>query len=312
MSTDAQILPTPGAAPAMALAAGKPEARRMKRGRPLRFQPRLPGALWNDVLGERPVGGRIRAIRRISTAILFTLFCIPIQAVLLKLPGSAKNSFPRFYHRTLCWLIGLKLRVIGTPCQQPRTLYISNHSSWLDILVLGATLDARFVSKAEVADWPLIGWVSKLGRSVFVSRNRGRTGSEAQELRARLEAGDSIILFPEGTTSDGARVLPFRSSFFSVADAAERIQPLAVVYDRLGGLPLGRKDRPLFAWYGDMETGSHAWTLLRRTGARVTLVLDEAFAPDAAPDRKALAARLGRSITETAAVLRQNREVGKA
>ncbi|WP_431302878.1 lysophospholipid acyltransferase family protein [Sediminicoccus sp. BL-A-41-H5] len=310
MSTDAQILPSP-ANPSM-VAEAKPQARRMKRGRPLRFQPRLPGPLWNDVLGERPVGGRLRAIRRISTAILFTLFCIPIQAVLLKLPGTAKNRFPRFYHRTLCWLIGLKLRVIGTPCQRPRTLYISNHSSWLDILVLGATLDARFVSKAEVAEWPLIGWVSKLGRSVFVSRNRGRTGSEAQELRSRLEAGDSIILFPEGTTSDGARVLPFRSSFFSVADAAERIQPLTVVYDRLGGLPVGRKDRPLFAWYGDMETGSHAWTLLRRTGARVTVVLDEPFAPDAAPDRKALAARLGRSITETAAVLRQNREVVKA
>ena len=312
MSTDAQILPTPGSAPPRPLVEGKPQARRMKRGRPLRFQPRLPGPIWNDVLGERPVGGRLRAIRRISTAILFTLFCIPIQAVLLQLPGTAKSRFPRFYHRTLCWLIGLKLRVIGQPCQQPRTLYISNHSSWLDILVLGATLDARFVSKAEVAEWPLIGWVSKLGRSVLVSRNRGRTGSEAQELRARLEAGDSIILFPEGTTSDGARVLPFRSSFFSVADAAARIQPLTVVYDRLGGLPLGRKDRPLFAWYGDMETGSHAWTLLRRTGARVTVVLDAPFTPDAAPDRKALAARLGRSITETAALLRQNREVVKA
>ena len=240
------------------------------------------------------------------------MICIPVQAVLVQFPGPAKNSFARFYHRSLCWLIGLRLRVIGTPCQQSRTLYVSNHSSWLDILVLGATLDARFVSKAEVATWPLIGWVAKLGRSIFVSRNRGRTGSEVQDLRARIEAGDSIILFPEGTTSDGARVLPFRSSFFSVADAAEHIQPLAVVYDRLGGLPVGRRDRPLFAWYGDMETGSHAWRLLRRTGTRVTVVLDESFAPGAVPDRKALAARLGRSITDTAATLRQNREVSRS
>ncbi|MDB5413115.1 MAG: 1-acyl-sn-glycerol-3-phosphate acyltransferase [Rubritepida sp.] len=301
---------TPAAPMAVpAIATGKPAPRRMKRGASLRFRPRLPGQIWNDVLGDRPLGGRFRALRRIFCVLVFTLFCIPVQAVLIQLPGKGKNHFGRFYHRTLCWLIGLKLRVIGTPSPETRTLYVSNHTSWLDILVLGATLDARFVSKSEVAGWPLIGWVAKLGRSVFVTRSRGRTGSEAQELRARLDAGDSLILFPEGTTSDGARVLPFRSSFFSVAGAASRIQPVTVVYDRLGGLPVGRRDRPLFAWYGDMETGSHAWRLLRRTGTRVSVVLNEGFAPDAMPDRKALAARVGRAVTDTAAALRQNRDV---
>ncbi|MBB3897337.1 lysophospholipid acyltransferase family protein [Roseococcus suduntuyensis] len=286
-----------------------PGARRLRRGRPLRFRPRLPGPIWNDVLGERPEGGRLRAMRRMATALVFTLLCMPIQAVLLLLPGPAKSAFPRFYHRTLCWLIGLKLRVIGRPTGAPRTLYVSNHSSWLDILVLGATLDARFVSKSEVGTWPVIGWVAKLGRTVFVSRTRGRTGSEAQEMRARMEAGDSLILFPEGTTSDGARVLPFRSSFFAVANAAQQVQPVTLVYDRLGGLPVGRRDRPLFAWYGDMETASHAWRLLRRTGTRVTVVMHAPFAPETVPDRKLLAARVGRAVSETAATLRQNREV---
>ena len=300
MSLDAQTLP--GMAPT-------PAAPGMKRGRPLRFQPRLPGPLWNNVLGDRALGGRVRAVRRLASVLIFTVLCIPIQAVLIQLPGEAKNAFARFYHRSLCWLIGLKLRIIGTPTPEGRTLYVSNHTSWLDVLVLGATLNARFVSKAEVGEWPLIGWVAKLGRSVFVSRNRGRTGSEAQELRTRLEAGDSLILFPEGTTSDGARVLPFRSSFFSVAGAAARIQPVTVVYDRLGGLPVGRRDRPLFAWYGDMETGSHAWRLLRRTGTRVTMVLHTEFPPETMPDRKALAVQVGRTVTDAAARLRQNREV---
>jgi 1-acyl-sn-glycerol-3-phosphate acyltransferase len=269
----------------------------------------MPGALWNDVLGERPIGGRFRAVQRIVTALLFTLPCMLIQAVLMWLPGAAKDHFPRFYHRTLCRIIGLKLRVIGTPHGQPRTLYVSNHSSWLDILVLGGTLNARFVSKSEVAGWPLIGWIAKLGGTVFVSRSRGRTGGEAQELRGRLEQGQSLILFPEGTTSDGTRVLPFRSTFFSVAGSASAVQPISVVYDRLGGLPLGRRDRPLFAWYGDMGTGSHAWSLLRRTGTRVTVVLHPAMPSDAIPDRKALAAQMGRTVTETAALLRQNRDV---
>lgn len=287
----------------------QPKARRLRRGRPLRFRSWSRHSAWTDVLGERPPGGRLRAARRALTIVLFTLVAMPVQAVLLALPGPAKNRFARFYHRTLCWLIGLKLRVIGRAAGQPRTLYVSNHSSWLDILVLGATLDARFVSKAEVGTWPLIGWVAKLGRSVFVSRARGRTGSEAQEMRARLEAGDSLILFPEGTTSDGARVLPFRSSFFAVASAAARVQPVTVVYDRLGGLPVGRRDRPTFAWYGDMETGRHVWTLLCRTGTRATVVLHEEFAPESVPDRKLLAARVGRTVSEAAAALRQNREV---
>ena len=291
------------------IATGKPAERRPRQSKPISAGPRLSGRLWNDVLADRPLGGRVRAARRLFCVVVFTLLCFPVQGVLVQFSGPAKNRFARFYFRTLCWLIGLKLRVIGTPAAEPRTLFVSNHTSWLDILVLGSTLDARFVSKAEVAEWPLIGWVAKLGRSVFVSRARGRTGSEAQELRARLEEGESLILFPEGTTSDGARVLPFRSSFFSVANAAARIQPVTVVYDRLGGLPVGRRDRPLFAWYGDMETGSHAWRLLRRTGTRVTMVLSESFPPEAMPDRKAMAAHVGRSVTETAAALRQNRDV---
>ena len=284
--------------------------RRMKRGNPLRFRPRLPGEAWNDVLGhERDPGGRLRAARRLAGVVLFTLVCLVIQAVLIRLPGRAKNRFGRFYHRTLCRLIGLKLRVIGVASEARPTLYVSNHSSWLDVLVLGAMLDARFVSKSEVENWPLIGWVAKLGRTVFVSRSRGRTGGEAHDMRLRLAGGDSLILFPEGTTSDGARVLPFRSSFFAVAGAATAVQPVTVVYDRLGGLPVGRRDRPLFAWYGDMETGSHAWRLLRRTGTRATLVLHAPFAPGEAPDRKALAARVGRTVTDAAAALRQNRQV---
>ena len=287
-------------------AADNAKPRRLARKKPLRFKPRMPGAMWRDVMEERPLGGRARAVRRLATIVLWTLLCLPIQGVLVLLPGSAKNNFARFYHRTLCWLIGLKLQVVGRPAPGA-TLFVSNHTSWLDVLTLGAVLDARFVSKAEVATWPLIGWVAKLGRCVFVSRNRSRTGDEADAMTIRLRAGEGLILFPEGTTSDGTRVLPFRSSFFSVAGHAAQVQPVTVVYDRMGFLPACRRDRPLFAWYGDMETASHAWRLLRRTGTRATVVLHEAFAPAALPSRKTMAAEVGRIVSVSAAALRQNR-----
>jgi 1-acyl-sn-glycerol-3-phosphate acyltransferase len=240
-------------------------------------------------------------------ALLWTLCAVPVQAVLVLLPGRGKVVWARFYHATLCRLIGLKVQVVGEASRDRPVLFLSNHSSWLDILVLGGVLEGCFVAKSEVGRWPLIGTIALLGRTVFVSRTRGGTGREADAMRARLAAGDSLILFPEGTSSDGTRVLPFRSAFLATAGAARRIQPVSLVYDRLGGLPACRRDRPVFAWYGDMNIGSHFWRLARRSGARATVLLHEPFAPDTLPDRKTLAAEAERIVSAGAAVLRQNR-----
>jgi 1-acyl-sn-glycerol-3-phosphate acyltransferase len=283
--------------------------RRLRRRKPLRFRKGLPGGKLFDVFEERPLGGRFRAVRRLATAVLWTLLCIPVQSALLALPGRAKARFPILYFRTLCFLLGLRVQVIGRPSQHRPVLFVANHSSWLDIPVLGAVLEAAFVSKVEVGTWPVIRTVARLGRTVFVSRNRGATGKEAEEMRARMAAGDNLILFPEGTSNDGTRVLPFRSAFFAIAHGAREVQPVSVVYDRLGGLPACRRDRPLFAWYGDMEMGSHVWRLARRSGARVTVVLHEPFSPGRLPNRKALAAEAERIVTLGAERLRQNRPV---
>ncbi|MBP0444298.1 1-acyl-sn-glycerol-3-phosphate acyltransferase [Roseomonas sp. SSH11] len=281
---------------------------RLRRRKPLRFRRALPGGRLFDVMGDRPFGGRFRAVRRLVLGTLWTLAAMPVQAVLLLLPGRPKIVFARVYWRVMCFLLGMRIRVVGTRLGAPRTLYLANHSSWLDILVLGATLEAAFVSKAEVGRWPLIGTVARLGRTVFVSRSRGRTGNEAKEMRDRLATGNSLILFPEGTSSDGTRVLPFRSSFLAVADAAELIQPVSVAYDRLGGLPACRRDRPVFAWYGDMSIGPHAWRLCRHAGLRVTILLHDPVEPSAIPNRKALSAAAEATVAEGAAILRQNRE----
>jgi 1-acyl-sn-glycerol-3-phosphate acyltransferase len=130
-------------------------------------------------------------------------------------------------------------------------------------------------------------------------------------MRARLRAGDNLILFPEGTSSDGSRVLPFRSSFFALAAATDGppplIQPVSIVYDRLGGLPTGRASRPVFAWYGDMDIASHFWRLGQHYGLRVTVLLHAPLDPARYPNRKALSQAVWRTIADGAGTLRQNR-----
>jgi 1-acyl-sn-glycerol-3-phosphate acyltransferase len=134
-------------------------------------------------------------------------------------------------------------------------------------------------------------------------------------MEAVLARGDNIILFPEGTSSDGSRVLPFRSSFFALAEGKAFgrmpyppiIQPVSVVYDRLNGLPAGRSSRPVFAWYGDMDIGSHFWRMAQYLDMRVTVLLHAPLDPAAFPDRKSLSQAVWQTVADGASILRQNR-----
>jgi 1-acyl-sn-glycerol-3-phosphate acyltransferase len=275
--------------------------------------------LWNGIVWSRGhVLRRLRAIRRGLFALVWSLLAMPLQALLIALPGHAKVGFARVYWAGMCRVIGLGVRVIGAPAQRTAdgrpVVFVSNHSSWLDVLVLGGTLEACFIAKGEVAGWPLIGMIAKLGRTVYVRRQRTSTARERDEMRARLAGGDSLILFPEGTTSDGSRVMPFRSAFLSVAllpatadGKPPIVQPVSVVYDRLAFLPTGRASRPLFAWYGDMDIGTHFWRLAQHRGLRASVLLHAPLDPAAFPSRKALALATWAVVADGAATLRQNR-----
>lgn len=277
-------------------------------------------AAWAGIAlpGNRRVVRRIRVIRRAGMAAVWTAACVVIQSVLVMLPGTAKMIFSRVFWKGLCTVIGLNVRVIGAVAQRTDdgrpVVFVSNHSSWLDIGVLGGQVDACFVAKGEVGEWPVIRTIARLGRTLYVRRSRSSTGRERDAMVERLKSGDNLILFPEGTTSDGSRVLPFRSAFLSIAElpatAAGRppmIQPVSIVYDRLASLPAGRATRPLFAWYGDMDIGSHFWRLAQHKGMRATVLLHAPIDPELYSSRKALAAAIWSIVADGAATLRQNR-----
>ena len=250
-------------------------------------------------------------LSRLLAVLLWTLLCMPVQAVLINLPGLAKVRFAQTYWRGVALILGLRIKVIGELSAQRPVLFVANHCSWVDIVALGSVLPGCFVAKAAIAHWPLINWVARLGRTVFVSRQRGRVALEQSALSARLGAGDNIILFPEGTTSDGARVLPFSPAFLALADAPARpfVQPVTLVYDRLDGLPIRRQNRPQISWYGDMELASHFNCLGRAGSLHATLLLDPPIPPGSFPNRKALCAALEARLAGNAAALRQGRPI---
>ena len=171
------------------------------------------------------------------------------------------------------------------------TLYVVNHLSWLDIPALGATLGGAFVAKAEVAGWPAIGALARLQPTVFVDRSaRSGARGQAAAIRRHLAAGTDVILFPEGTSSDGRSVLPFKPALLEAARGLPEvvIQPATIRYRRLGGVPVTRRTRPLLAWFGDMELLPHLWDLVGEGCVEAEIRLHPAIPADATADRKQL------------------------
>jgi 1-acyl-sn-glycerol-3-phosphate acyltransferase len=261
---------------------------------------------------------RFRAARRGVTILALTLPSMVIQAICLALPGRAKVVFPRLFWGLFARTLGLDVRVVGELASKHSSrpiIFVSNHSSWIDIPVVGGVLPGPFVAKDDIEGWPVVRTIARLGRTVFVSRQRGSTARERDAMQAVLARGDNLILFPEGTSSDGSRVLPFRSSFFAlaagkgVANPSQRplIQPVSVVYDRLNGLPAGRSSRPVFAWYGDMDIASHFWRMTQHLDMRVTVLLHVPLDPATFSDRKSLSQAVWRTVADGASMLRQNR-----
>ena len=267
-----------------------------------------------------------RAAGRAIAIVVWTLVSLAVQRVMLALPGRGKIVFARIYWKAVSDMLGLEVRTIGDSASlrlrrgRRPVLFVSNHSSWIDIPVLGGRLEAAFIAKREVGRWPLIGTVARLGRTSFVSRDPALAAREGDAMSGRLRAGDDLILFPEGTSSDGSRVLPFHSGFFALAkplpsrggapvplDAIPIIQPVSLVYDRLAGMPVGRSGRAVFAWFGDMDIASHFWRFAQWRGARATILLHEPIDPADYASRKLLAAACWSVIADGAAALRQNR-----
>lgn len=264
-----------------------------------------------------------RAGCRVIALVLLTLPLLLVQLLIFRFIPKWSGFIPIAFHRMSLKILGVRVRLIGRQLAGGPCLIAANHVSWLDILVFGSLTKLSFIAKKEVAEWPIFGLFAKLQGCLFVDRDR-RTATAAfkENMRQRLDKGDILVLFPEGTSSDGNRVLPFRSALMSAAEAPVsdllggavrpiKVQPISIAYTRLHGLPMGRQFRPYFAWYGDMEILPHIWEVMKLGPCDVTLHVHEAVTMEKIGNRKTLtqycetrvkrgmlAAVLGRPIDE--------------
>ncbi|SEH27437.1 lysophospholipid acyltransferase family protein [Magnetospirillum fulvum] len=236
---------------------------------------------------------------RFAAFTAWTLLLVPPYLLTRMVSCRRAGQIVLFYWRGVIRLIGFTVVARGAPeAGAGPALYVANHASYLDIIVLGSLIPACFIAKAEVAGWPGFGLLARLARTVFVDRRPTATARERDSVRHRLENGDSLILFAEGTSSDGNRVLAFKSALLSVAETGLTgadgivrplpVQPVSLAYTRLDGLPLTRAMRPFLAWYGDMTLAGHLLGALGLGRVTVEVTFHPATSLASFPSRKDL------------------------
>ena len=231
--------------------------------------------------------------------IVMTLPLIPLQWFFNKTNNPLRRKLPLLWHRMAAGLVGLRVHVRGEMSAQRPLLLTANHVSWLDIVAFGVTGPISFIAKQEVSKWPAFGMLAKLQRTVFINREkRIVTGDKTSEIAKRLNEGDAMVLFAEGTSTSGVHVKPFRSALLGAVQKAAgsgetiHVQPVAIAYTHISGMPAFIDERDFTGFYGDMDLVSSLWPILKEGAIDVTICFGDPIIADKTTDRKQLSLAL--------------------
>jgi 1-acyl-sn-glycerol-3-phosphate acyltransferase len=250
----------------------------------------------------------VRALAFVVTLTAAFVFVVPVQALARKRGWALQHAIQTGFCRVMCAIIGVKVEAQGAlPGDAPRFV-VSNHVSWTDIIALTSLYPFVFLAKSEVAGWPALGQLARLQGTVFVERGARQDVARVNEALAMImRAGGDLVIFAEGTSSDGGQVLPFRSAHFAPLEAlaaqgeTPTLAPAAISYsDSAGRIDVG--------WYGDMTFLPHLWRLMKRGDAHCRIVFGEAIETNG-KDRKALAAETQAQVRALLASHHASRDV---
>jgi 1-acyl-sn-glycerol-3-phosphate acyltransferase len=218
---------------------------------------------------------RLRSFLRGLRFLFSCLFSFSLYAVCGGPLARFRRGIQANWCRSMLRFSGFRVTAIGEPSVDGPTLYVSNHLSYMDIPVLASVVEGTFVAKAEVATWPLFGFAARITNTVFINRVSSEARAQRAMMHRRLMSGERLILFPEGTSTDGSGVAPFKSALFSLAEGPAEdpeliIQPISLAYTRsLDGTPLVGPLRELYCWFGDASLFPHLMRMLGLPGCRV-------------------------------------------
>ena len=255
---------------------------------------------WSQAIEPKPdpisLMGWLRVLSRAAILIVLVFGCLLLLLLvrLIEWPicGLHRPVTPhitQFVCRNALRVLRIPLNVAGQPLQGQAAV-VANHTSWLDIFVLNASKRIYFVSKSEVSGWPGIGWLASATGTLFIKRERSQAHAQTKIMQARLLAGHKLLFFPEGTSTDGQQVLPFKTTLFASFMAPElrdtlQVQPVSVVYHAPEGEP-----KEFYGWWGDMEFATNLIsTLATRRQGSIDVIYHPALKVADFADRKALA-----------------------
>tara|TARA_B100000401_G_scaffold437170_1_gene382153 strand:+ start:7506 stop:8288 length:783 start_codon:yes stop_codon:yes gene_type:complete len=242
----------------------------------------------------------MRSLRLFSILLclsIFIIITIPIQISLNISKLNLKNIYPLFFYRIIKNIAGIHVEISGLRKKKHKqedvgTLYIANHVSWFDILCLGSVLNARFIAKKEVASMGIFGFLAKLSNTFFIDNSSKNMIFQYNNfIKDKLLNGESLILFPEGTTSDGNSIKKFKSSLFECINSSDRlikVQPISICYVRKNNLPMGMYSRRFIAWVGETSMVSSMKEFLSSGSITVSLIFHPEVSMSRFDNRKEL------------------------
>ncbi len=238
--------------------------------------------------------GAVGVLRAIWISVAFCallLVTVPFQILVVSIVPRWQHHLPKFVFAAAARIMGAKITVQGDAPDRGPLLIAANHVSWIDIIAIGARVPCHFIAKSDVASWPVFGPLARLIRTSFIERERrSAVGSFRDEMTERLSCGEILVLFPEGTSTDGRQVLPFKSALFP---GHVSVQPLSVSYRDGTG-----RDGNHYGWFAERELLPHMWHVFKGGRFDVTLTFHPPLKAESEQNRKDQAARCEEIVRE--------------
>ena len=230
---------------------------------------------------------------RLIIFLLLTLALLPFQFIIVFFIKNYAYIIPYFYHKICLRIFGIKIKTFGKVSINFPILLISNHASYLDIIILGSLFKTSFIAKKEISKWPLLGILAKLQNTIFIDRRVSSLKNQENQIIKHLNEKKNLVIFPEGTSSDGNRVLPFKSSLFNIFEknlnSKILVQTITIVYKKINGIPMNRIERKNITWHSNMDLIPNIFNVLKKLSIEVEIIFNDEFLPSKKYDRKKLA-----------------------